>query len=110
MRVWRCTNVEHCTLFRCARGFLLTCVGNARYFDGAIKLGDLGAFLCLPVFFPKNSGQKLQSAQQLIQGGRAAGEARLWEILTNHGKFAAAPKIEREVRGEIECVGMSSFT
>src|SRR5207247_8704851 len=79
---------------------LIVAVGTQDILSGAIKLGDLGAFLLLSGFLYEPVG-KLHQLNQLIQAGRAAGE-RVFEIIDEPAESQGGHKFEQEVRGEIE--------
>src|SRR5205809_3381276 len=78
---------------------LVVAVGTQDILSGAIKLGDLGAFLLLSGFLYEPVS-KLHQLNQLIQAGRAAGE-RVFEIIDEPAESQRGRKFEREVRGEI---------
>src|SRR5207253_3925962 len=78
MRVWALYNPSM-YLFGSLGVLLVVAVGTQDILSGAIKLGDLGAFLLLSGFLYEPVG-KLHQLNQLLQAGRAAGE-RVFEIL-----------------------------
>ena len=99
MRVWALYNPSM-YLFGSLGVLLIVAVGTQDILSGAIKLGDLGAFLLLSGFLYEPVG-KLHQLNQLIQAGRAAGE-RVFEIIDEPAESQRGRKFEREVRGEIE--------
>ncbi|PYM01037.1 MAG: ABC transporter ATP-binding protein [Verrucomicrobia bacterium] len=99
MRVWALYNPSM-YLFGSLGVLLVVAVGTQDILSGAIKLGDLGAFLLLSGFLYEPVG-KLHQLNQLIQAGRAAGE-RVFEIIDEPAESQRGRKFEREVRGEIE--------
>ena len=98
MRVWALYNPSM-YLFGSLGVLLIVAVGTQNILSGAIKLGDLGAFLLLSGFLYEPVG-KLHQLNQLIQAGRAAGE-RVFEIIDEPAESQRGRKFEREVRGEI---------
>ena len=98
MRVWALYNPSM-YLFGSLGVLLIVAVGTQDILSGAIKLGDLGAFLLLSGFLYEPVG-KLHQLNQLIQAGRAAGE-RVFEIIDEPAESQRGRKFEREVRGEI---------
>src|SRR5256714_8183638 len=78
MRVWALYHPSM-YLFGSLGVLLVVAVGTQDILAGAIKLGDLGAFLLLSGFLYEPVG-KLHQLNQLIQAGRAAGE-RVFEII-----------------------------
>jgi len=98
MRVWALYNPSM-YLFGSLGVLLIVAVGTQDILSGAIKLGDLGAFLLLSGFLYEPVG-KLHQLNQLIQAGRAAGE-RVFEIMDEPAESQRGRKFEREVRGEI---------
>src|SRR6476620_6012570 len=78
MRVWGLYNPSM-YLFGSLGVLLIVAVGTQDILSGAIKLGDIGAFLLLSGFLYEPVG-KLHQLNQLIQAGRAAGE-RVFEII-----------------------------
>ena len=98
MRVWALYNPSM-YLFGSLGVLLIVAVGTQDILSGAIKLGDLGAFLLLSGFLYEPVG-KLHQLNQLIQAGRAAGE-RVFEIIDEPTESQRGGKFEREVRGEI---------
>jgi ABC-type multidrug transport system fused ATPase/permease subunit len=98
MRVWALYNPSM-YLFGSLGVLLIVAVGTRDILSGAIKLGDLGAFLLLSGFLYEPVG-KLHQLNQLIQAGRAAGE-RVFEIIDEPAESQRGRKFEREVRGEI---------
>ena len=98
MRVWALYNPSM-YLFGSLVVLLIVAVGTQDILSGAIKLGDLGAFLLLSGFLYEPVG-KLHQLNQLIQAGRAAGE-RVFEIIDEPAESQRGRKFEREVRGEI---------
>ena len=98
MRVWALYNPSM-YLFGSLGVLLIVAVGTQDILSGAIKLGDLGAFLLLSGFLYEPVG-KLHQLNQLIQAGRAAGE-RVFEIIDEPAESQRGKKFEREVRGEI---------
>jgi len=99
MRVWALYHPSM-YLFGSLGVLLVVAVGTQDILAGAIKLGDLGAFLLLAGFLYEPVG-KLHQLNQLIQAGRAAGE-RVFEIIDEPAESQRGRKFEREVRGEIE--------
>jgi len=99
MRVWALYHPSM-YLFGSLGILLVVAVGTQDILAGAIKLGDLGAFLLLSGFLYEPVG-KLHQLNQLIQAGRAAGE-RVFEIIDEPAESQRGRKFEREVRGEIE--------
>jgi ABC-type multidrug transport system fused ATPase/permease subunit len=99
MRVWALYHPSM-YLFGSLGVLLVVAVGTQDILSGAIKLGDLGAFLLLSGFLYEPVG-KLHQLNQLIQAGRAAGE-RVFEIIDEPAESQRGRKFEREVRGEIE--------
>jgi len=99
MRVWALYHPSM-YLFGSLGVLLVVAVGTQDILAGAIKLGDLGAFLLLSGFLYEPVG-KLHQLNQLIQAGRAAGE-RVFEIIDEPAESQRGKKFEREVRGEIE--------
>jgi len=99
MRVWALYHPSM-YLFGSLGILLVVAVGTQDILSGAIKLGDLGAFLLLSGFLYEPVG-KLHQLNQLIQAGRAAGE-RVFEIIDEPAESQRGRKFEREVRGEIE--------
>jgi ATP-binding cassette, subfamily B, bacterial len=99
MRVWALYHPSM-YLFGSLGVLLVVAVGTQDILAGAIKLGDLGAFLLLSGFLYEPVG-KLHQLNQLIQAGRAAGE-RVFEIIDEPAESQRGRKFEREVRGEIE--------
>jgi ATP-binding cassette subfamily B protein len=99
MRVWAFYHPSM-YLFGSLGVLLVVAVGTQDILSGAIKLGDLGAFLLLSGFLYEPVG-KLHQLNQLIQAGRAAGE-RVFEIIDEPAESQRGRKFEREVRGEIE--------
>jgi ATP-binding cassette subfamily B protein len=99
MRVWALYNPSM-YLFGSLGVLLIVAVGTQDILSGAIKLGDLGAFLLLSGFLYEPVG-KLHQLNQLIQAGRAAGE-RVFEIIDEPAESHRGRKFEGEVRGEIE--------
>src|SRR6059058_3085241 len=99
MRVWALYNPSM-YLFGSLGVLLVVAVGTQDILAGAIKLGDLGAFLLLSGFLYEPVG-KLHQLNQLIQAGRAAGE-RVFEIIDEPAESQRGHKFGREVRGEIE--------
>ena len=99
MRVWALYNPSM-YLFGSLGVLLVVAVGTQDILSKAIQLGDLGAFLLLSGFLYEPVG-KLHQLNQLIQGGRAAGE-RVFEIIDEPAESQRGRKFEREVRGEIE--------
>jgi ATP-binding cassette subfamily B protein len=99
MRVWALYNPSM-YLFGSLGILLIVAVGTQDILSGAIKLGDLGAFLLLSGFLYEPVG-KLHQLNQLIQAGRAAGE-RVFEIIDEPTESQRGRKFEGEVRGEIE--------
>src|SRR2546423_5550140 len=99
MRVWALYNPSM-YLFGSLGVLLVVAVGTQDILSGAIKLGDLGAFLLLSGFLYEPVG-KLHQLNQLIQAVRAAGE-RVFEIIDEPAESQRGRKFEREVRGEIE--------
>src|SRR6476620_11317352 len=98
MRVWALYNPSM-YLFGSLGVLLIVAVGTQDILSGAIKLGDIGAFLLLSGFLYEPVG-KLHQLNQLIQAGRAAGE-RVFEIIDEPAESQRGRKFEREVRGEI---------
>ena len=98
MRVWALYNPSM-YLFGSLGVLLIVAVGTQDILSGAIKLGDLGAFLLLSGFLYEPVG-KLHQLNQLIQAGRAAGE-RVFEIIDEPAESQRGRKFEREVRGDI---------
>jgi len=98
MRVWALYHPSM-YLFGSLGVLLVVAVGTQDILAGAIKLGDLGAFLLLSGFLYEPVG-KLHQLNQLIQAGRAAGE-RVFEIIDEPAESQRGRKFEREVRGEI---------
>src|SRR6266403_1839188 len=99
MRVWALYHPSM-YLFGSLGVLLVVAVGTQDILAGAIKLGDLGAFLLLSGFLYEPVG-KLHQLNQLVQAGRAAGE-RVFEIIDEPTESQRGRKFEREVRGEIE--------
>jgi len=99
MRVWALYNPSM-YLFGSLGVLLVVAVGTQDILSGAIKLGDLGAFLLLSGFLYEPVG-KLHQLNQLIQAGRAAGE-RVFEIIDEPAESQRGRKFQTEVRGEIE--------
>ena len=99
MRVWALYNPSM-YLFGSLGVLLVVAVGTQDILSGAIKLGDLGAFLLLSGFLYEPVG-KLHQLNQLVQAGRAAGE-RVFEIIDEPMESQRGRKFNREVRGEIE--------
>ena len=99
MRVWALYNPSM-YLFGSLGVLMIVAVGTQDILSGAIKLGDLGAFLLLSGFLYEPVG-KLHQLNQLIQAGRAAGE-RVFEIIDEPTESQRGQKFEGEVRGEIE--------
>jgi ATP-binding cassette subfamily B protein len=99
MKVWALYNPSM-YLFGSLGVLLVVAVGTQDVLSGAIKLGDLTAFLILSGFLYEPVG-KLHQLNQLIQAGRAAGE-RVFEIIDEPAESQRGRKFEREVRGEIE--------
>ena len=99
MRVWALYNPSM-YLFGSLGVLLIVAVGTQDILSGAIKLGDLGAFLLLSGFLYEPVG-KLHQLNQLIQAGRAAGE-RVFEIIDEPAESERGRKFDGEVRGEIE--------
>jgi ATP-binding cassette, subfamily B, bacterial len=99
MRVWALYNPSM-YLFGSLGVLLVVAVGTQDILSGAIKLGDLGAFLLLSGFLYEPVG-KLHQLNQLIQAGRAAGE-RVFEIIDEPAESERGRKFDSEVRGEIE--------
>jgi len=99
MRVWALYNPSM-YLFGSLGVLLIVAVGTQDILSGAIKLGDLGAFLLLSGFLYEPVG-KLHQLNQLIQAGRAAGE-RVFEIMDEPAELQRGRKFKSDVRGEIE--------
>jgi ABC-type multidrug transport system fused ATPase/permease subunit len=99
MRVWALYNPSM-YLFGSLGVLLVVAVGTQDILSGAIKLGDLGAFLLLSGFLYEPVG-KLHQLNQLVQAGRAAGE-RVFEIIDEPVELQRGRKFDHEVRGEIE--------
>ena len=87
-------------LFGALGVLLVVAVGARAVLSGALQLGDLGAFLVLASFLYEPVG-KLHELNQLVQGGRAAGE-RVFEILDSMGEPEGGETFAGTVRGEIE--------
>lgn len=99
MRVWALYNPSM-YLFGALGVLLVVAVGTENVLSGAIKLGDLGAFLLLSSFLYEPIG-KLHQLNQLVQAGRAAGE-RVFEILDQSPEPARGRQFGSIVRGDIE--------
>src|SRR5437868_3845144 len=97
MRVWALYNPSM-YLFGSLGVLLLVAVGTQDILSGAIKLGDLGAFLLLSGFLYEPVG-KLHQLNQLIQAGRAAGE-RVFEIIDEPAESQRGRSEERRVGKE----------
>jgi ATP-binding cassette subfamily B protein len=99
MKVWAVYNPSM-YLFGSLGILLVVAVGTQDVLSGAIKLGDLGAFLWLSGLLYEPVG-KLHQLNQLMQAARAAGE-RVFEIIDEPLESQRGGKFGREVRGEIE--------
>jgi ATP-binding cassette, subfamily B, bacterial len=99
MRVWALYNPSM-YLFGSLGVLLVVGVGAQSVLSGAMRLGDVGAFLLLSSFLYEPVG-KLHQLNQLVQAGRAAGE-RVFEILDSPGEPKGGRKFTGRVRGEIE--------
>src|SRR5438874_6653849 len=78
MKVWAIYNPSM-ILIGTLGAIIMVFVGTRAVLDGALQLGDLGAFLVLTGYLYEPVG-KLHQLNQLLQAGRAAGE-RVFEIL-----------------------------
>jgi ATP-binding cassette subfamily B protein len=79
---------------------LVVAVGTQAVLNGAMRLGDLVAFLMLTGFLYEPIG-KLHQLNQLIQAGRAAGE-RVFEILDEPTEPQRGRQLASRVRGDIQ--------
>ena len=99
MRIWALYNPSM-YLFGALGVLLVVTVGTQNVLSGAMKLGDLGAFLVLLNFLYEPVG-KLHQLNQLVQAGRAAGE-RVFEILDEPAERQSGRNFRGKVCGEIE--------
>src|SRR3989449_9842507 len=96
MRVWALYNPSM-YLFGSLGVLLVVAVGTQDILSGAIKLGDLGAFLLLTGFLYEPVG-KLHQLNQLVQAGRGGGE-RVFGNNRETPEKQHGPKIYYEMRG-----------
>ena len=99
MRAWACYNPSM-SFFGAAGSVIVIGVGTNLALDGHLARGELVAFLFFLALFYEPIG-KLHSLNQLIQGGRAAGE-RVFEILDSEDEANIADGEELgAIRGHV---------
>src|SRR6266576_7262092 len=105
MKVWAIYNPSM-ILIGTLGAIIMVFVGTRAVLDGALQLGDLGAFLVLTGYLYEPVG-KLHQLNQLLQAGRAAGE-RVFEIMDQPIEpGASAAGLTAPILGDIQYQNVS---